>query len=75
MMRPSCQKIMWPPAFGLKFPSAVMPHQPCGRFAKSLCLKQTVLGPKLMVAAAHTPLTKLRNRFGSCLSNLLRVSV
>ena len=55
----SSQRMRCPPRVGSKSPREVIAHQPNGRLLKSLCLKQTVLGPKLIVAAAQGELGKL----------------
>lgn len=44
---PSSQSTVCPLIMALKDPSTVTEHQPYGRLAKSLCLKQTVCGPRL----------------------------
>jgi len=58
------QRMRWPPRIGLKFPRAVIAHQPKGRFPMSMWSKQHVVGPKLNVAHANTLLMKLRRRSG-----------
>jgi hypothetical protein len=60
MTRPHSQRIRWPPFLGSKSPNAVTAHMPKGRLEKSVCLKQTVRGPKLYVVAANTLVGKIR---------------
>ena len=56
--------IRCPPLAGLKSPSAVMAHQPYAKLAASLCLRHTVLGPRLNVAAGHMLFLKFFWRVG-----------
>lgn len=68
MTRWQSHRTKCPPRVGSKLPSDVMEHQPKGRLALSLCLKQEVLGPRLKVAAAQTLLSKLTWLLGSWLT-------
>jgi len=68
----SSQRMRCPPRAGSKSPKEVMAHQPNGRLLKSLCLKQTVLRPKLIVVAAQGELEKLGMSSGWRFSNSSR---
>ena len=73
MTRPHSQRIRWPPFLGSKSPNAVTAHMPKGRLEKSVCLKQTVRGPKLYVVAANTLVGKIRLSDGLCVCKVSRV--
>ena len=60
MIKPHSQRMRWLPFLGLKSPNAVTVHILNGRLVKSVCLKQTVRGPKLYVLAANTLVRKMR---------------
>ena len=55
------QSTRWPPRLGSKEPREVMEHQPLGRLPGSVCLNETVEGPKLKVEHVNT-VAKLRRR-------------
>ena len=73
MTRLHSQRIRWPPFLGSKSPNAVTAHMPKGRLEKSVCLKQTVQGPRLYMVAVNTLAGKIRLSDGLCVCNVSRV--
>lgn len=62
---PSSHNTRCPPLWESNVPRDVIPHQPNGKLAVSLCLKHVVLGPKLKVVDAQGLLGKFREVEGS----------
>jgi hypothetical protein len=58
------QRMRWPLRVGLKLPSAIMAHQPKGRFPGSVCGYVQVQGSKLKVKQANMLQQKFRFRLG-----------
>jgi hypothetical protein len=58
------QRTRWPPSVGSKLPSAVIAHQPNGRFPGSVWGYVQVQGPKLKVKQANMLQQKFCFRLG-----------